>query len=198
MGTLAERVKRAPKRKIVKIAAMTIGITIIVLAVAGLMGYPLIISEVDGNIRFFISSPFWRICDEIRDLTGSLLEPLDTPPPMRYFGFDDEAYRRELHKETVRYLLNKDFTEELDTFEELLQKARQEFLKKEKKVAKNPRWRSVSSLLEWYTQLTRMEGALTDIKLGIEAARKYEGIENPDITDEDRLLFLALRRWNRR
>jgi hypothetical protein len=162
------------------------------------MGYPLIISEVDGNIRFFISSPFWRISFEIQDLIASFLEPLNTPPPMRYFGFDDEAYRRGLHEETMRYLLNNDFTEELEKFEDLLQNARQEFLKKENQFATKPSLRSISSLLEWHFQLTRMEGQLNEIKLGIEAAQKYEGMEHPDITHEDKDIFNTVRALARR
>lgn len=184
--------------KVVLITMIAVIIAVVVLAVLGLMGYPLLIFESDGSMTFFVRSPFWTICDEIHDLTVSFLGSLTPAPPGddRYFA---QTYNRESQWELywesydkimLQYLIDNDFIAELNAFEELLQKARQTQLNPQ-----NQRSKSVYFLRS--QELDRIENALTDIRMGIEAAQKYDGINNPVITQEDRLLFNSAVRWSR-
>jgi hypothetical protein len=168
--------KQNTVKKVIKVTLIVVALAIIAIIVLGIMGYPLLISEVDGNLRFFTPSPFWAINDEFDYAIVSTLKPLRPSPPPHFANPDSpaahrwDAYWEDYYKEMVRYFLDNDLTDDLNYLDELLKKA----------VESNPQ------RTEARRELAKMESVVETIKQGIELSQKYRRVRNINITKEDR------------
>lgn len=174
-------------KRVVIAVSVSLALILIAVAILWLMGYPFLIFESDGSVSFFTRNSFAKAFEEYHHVLVSVLGPLDPSPPQEdvdneSWEAEREAYLEAYYNGVAKYFIDNDFTDELNTLEELIQKAEQG-----DKDAKNQREYAKASRAE---DLAKMRGVLEGIKYAIAVSQKYDGDREINVSIEDSYLFL--------